>query len=153
MALARQRNQNESPRSYNAIGRWCESSFSASIATAIPEDDKRLDQLEQEFGDDLGEDRVFLAEHAWEELETWVLAGLDLPHGWRWPDVRAEVQVKERYFEPLAAERGVADRPGGGRKPLAEEAAGRFEAIRRKCGEDFDVLVNRVQEAVAAVPD
>lgn len=114
---------------------------------------QRLDQLEQEFGDDLGEDRVFLAEHAWEELETWVLAGLDLPHGWRWTDVRAEVQVKERYFEPLAAERGVADRPGGGRKPLAEEAAGRFEAIRRKCGEDFDVLVNRVQEAVAAVPD
>ena len=36
---------------------------------------QRLDQIEEEFGDE----RVFLAENAWEELETWVLAGLDLP--------------------------------------------------------------------------
>lgn len=114
---------------------------------------QRLDQLEQEFGEELGDDRVFLAENAWEELETWVLAGLDLPDGWRWTDVRAEEQVKERYFHPLVAERGAGDHPGGGRKPLAEEAAGRFDAIRQKCREDFDVLVNRVQEAVAAVPD
>lgn len=114
---------------------------------------QRLDQLEQEFGDDLGDDRVFLAENAWEEIETWVLAGLDLPDRWRWADVRAEVQVKEEYFEPIAAERELANRPGGGRKPLAEEAARRFDAIRQKCREDFDVLVNRVQEAVATVPD
>jgi len=114
---------------------------------------QRLNQLEQECGDDLGDDRVFLAENAGEEIETWVLAGLELPDRWRWADVRAEVQVKEAYFDPLALERVVADRPGGGRKPLAEEAAGRFDAIRQKCREDFDVLVNRVQAAVATVPD
>ena len=65
---------------------------------------QRLDQLESEFGGS----RVFLAENAWEEIETWVLAGLRLPAGWNWNDVRAEVQVKETYFEPLADDaRGV----------------------------------------------
>ena len=47
----------------------------------------RLDQLERRFAG-------FFAENAWEELETWVLAGLELPKDWRWADVRAEVNVK-----------------------------------------------------------
>ena len=76
---------------------------------------QRLDRLESRFTDDK---RVFFAEHAWEELETWVLAGLDLPKEWRWPEVRAEVSVKERYFKPLAVQRGVADARGGGREAL-----------------------------------
>ena len=34
------------------------------------------------------------------------------------------MQVKERFFEPLAAQRGlVSDSPGGGRKVLGEEAS------------------------------
>ena len=105
---------------------------------------KRLDAIETEFGND----RVFLSENAWEEVETWVLAGLNLPQDWGWRDVRAEVQVKERYFARLAQERGVADGPGGGRKALGEEAARNLPAIRRKCPEDFDALALRV-EAVA----
>ena len=88
---------------------------------------------------------AFLAENAWEEIETWVLAGLDLPKGWRWRDVRAEVHVKERYFEPLARERGVADGPGGGRRALGEEASRRISAIRGKCREDFDALAGRLE--------
>ena len=63
---------------------------------------RRLDQIESEFGGA----RVFLAENAWEEIETWALAGLRLPGAWRWAEVRAEIQVKERYFEPLALQRG-----------------------------------------------
>ena len=66
---------------------------------------RRLDQIEKEFGN---LPRWFLAENAWEELETWVLAGLDLPSDWRWSDVRNEVSVNERYFAVLARERGVA---------------------------------------------
>ena len=54
----------------------------------------RLDQIESEFGNG----RVFFAENAWEEIETWALAGLVLPTGWTWAEVRAEVSVKERYF-------------------------------------------------------
>ena len=106
---------------------------------------ERLDQLEQEFGNG----SVFLAENAWEELETWVLAGLDLPAAWCWTNVRAEVHVKERYFAVLASRRGLTDRPGGGRKPLAEEAARRIDRIRQRCPEDFDALARRVASAVA----
>ena len=72
----------------------------------------RLDAIEQEFGT---ADRRFLAENAWEEIETWVLAGIDLPKGWGWLDVRHEVQVA----------RNIA-------------------AIRQKCREDFDHLTGRV---------
>ena len=101
----------------------------------------RLDEIEGEFG----ADRVFFAENAWEEIETWALAGLDLPSDWAWADVRAAVHVKERYFEPLARQRGVADGPGRGRKALGEEAARRIDAIRRKCPEDFDALAKRLE--------
>ena len=46
---------------------------------------QRLDSLQQEFGS--GYLFLFLAENAWEELETWVLAGLDLPAQWDWKTV------------------------------------------------------------------
>ena len=102
---------------------------------------QRLDQLEVEFGNG----GTFLAENAWQEIETWVLAGLNLPTSWRWADVRTEVDVKERYFEPLAVQRGVADGPGGGRKALGREAARNIPAIRRKCPDDFDALARRLE--------
>lgn len=105
---------------------------------------KRLDEIESEFG----ESQTFLAENAWEELETWVLAGLDLLEGWNWQDVRGEIHTKETYFEPLAAERGLTGALGGGRKQLSEEAARRIEAIRQKCPQDFDTLARRIETAV-----
>ena len=108
---------------------------------------QRLDQIEEEFGDA----RVFLAENAWEELETWVLAGLKLPGKWRWADVRVEVRVKEVYFEPLADQRGLSEALGGGRNPLAEEASRQIDAIRRKCPEDFDNLARRLDTAVRTI--
>jgi hypothetical protein len=61
---------------------------------------KRLDELERK----LGTSRPFVAVNAREELETWVLAGLDLRKEWVWADIRRETSVKERYFEPLALE-------------------------------------------------
>lgn len=101
----------------------------------------KLDRIEKEFGQKI----TFLAENAWEELETWLLAGLQLLPGWRWSVVRAEVDVKERYFEPLARERNLAHHPGGGRKPLGKEAASNVQAIRKKCPDDFDVLAGRIE--------
>ena len=106
---------------------------------------QRLKQIEQEFGSNC----PFLAENAWEELETWVLAGLNLPPNWRWADVRAEVDVKERYFEPLAEQRGLSNALGGGRKALGEEAARSIDAIRQKCPEDFDSLAERLEAVVS----
>lgn len=105
---------------------------------------RRLDNLESKHGSQW----VFLAENAWEEIETWLLAGVELPADWNWKDVRAERDVKEVYFEPFARERGVAGAPGGGRKPLGEEAARRIGAIRQKCEEDFDNLAQRLEAAV-----
>ena len=106
---------------------------------------QRLDQIE----DEMGNGRTFLAENAWEELETWVLAGLDLPSDWPWTAIRAEIDVKERFFDVLANARGVADGPGGGRKRLGEEAARRIAAIRQKCVEDFDSLAGRIELAAS----
>ena len=104
-----------------------------------------LNELETHFG------VTFLAGNAWEELETWALAGLDLPGNWRWADVRASKDVKERYFEPLAARRNLADSLGGGRKALGEEASRRIPAIRQKCPEDFDSLARRLATAVQTI--
>ena len=104
---------------------------------------QRLDQLEGEFR----YGPLFLAENAWEELETWVLAGLNLPNNWRWADVRAERDVKEMYFDVLARDRNVANQLGGGRDILGREAARRISAIRQKCPEDFDALARRLENA------
>ena len=105
---------------------------------------QRLDQLESA----LGGNAVFFAENAWEEIETWLLAGLDLPAGWHWQTVRAERDVKEWYFEPFAAQRGVDGQMGGGRKALGEEASRHIPAIRRKCPDDFDALARRLETIV-----
>ena len=105
---------------------------------------QKLDGLEAAFDDG----QTLLAENAWEEIETWVLAGLDLPPSWNWKTIRAEVRVKETYFEPLAARRDLSNTPGGGRKLLGEEASHRVAAVRQKCPEDFDGLARRLKAAV-----
>ena len=110
---------------------------------------QRLDDIESEFGGGAFT-FAFFAENAWEELETWLLAGLDLPARWAWADVRAEVDVKERFYEVLARERGVGDGPGYGRKDLGEKAARNPDAIRRKCPEDFDALALRLESSLSA---
>ena len=107
---------------------------------------QQLERLESEFG----AKRAFFAENAWEEIETWALAGLNLLPGWRWADVRAEIHVKEQYFDELARDRGLIDEPSGGRKELGEEAARRIDAIRQKCPEDFDRLAQRLARRVEA---
>ena len=110
----------------------------------------RLDRLEETLGKTLGETggATFLAENAWEELETWVLAGLKLPRGWRWSKVRAEVSVKERYFDTVVQERKLANHPGRGRQPLAKEASRQIDAIQQKCPEDFGALAKRIEDAL-----
>ena len=105
-----------------------------------------LDRLEKKFGTG----RTFFAENAWEEIETWLLAGMDLPEDWRWQDVRVEVSIKEKYFNPLAKQRDVVDTPGEGREVLGKEAARNIPAIRQKCPEDFDALAQRLATFINA---
>lgn len=104
----------------------------------------RLEQIEGKFSSN----KIFIAEHAWEELEVWVLAGLQLPKGWVWKEVRSEVSVKEKYFDAIAKQFGVADGPGGGRKYLGELAKKKFPAMLAKCPEDLGRLSTRILAAI-----
>lgn len=107
---------------------------------------QRLDDIEREVGPN------FFAVNAWEEIEAWVLAGLDLPSEWRWQEVRAAINVKEEYFEPLIIRRGMRiDSSHTGWKTFGAEAARRINAIRQKCPEDFDSLAQRLQ-SIAVSP-
>ena len=107
---------------------------------------QRLDHIEAEFEDEAR----LLAVNAWEEIETWALAGLDLPANWRWRDIRAEVNVKETYFDRLVSRRRLTNTPGRGREPLGDEASRHIPAIRRKCREDFDEFASRLESLLAA---
>jgi hypothetical protein len=104
----------------------------------------RLDDLERQIDVTLEGNLKFLAEHAWQEIEVWVLAGHDLPTEWVWADIRQEPNPKEQYFERFARSRNVSDGPGGGRKALAEAAARRFDRVCQLCQEDLAVLRSRV---------
>ncbi|MCY3843278.1 MAG: hypothetical protein OXH69_07005 [Acidobacteria bacterium] len=90
----------------------------------------------------------FIAAEAWEEIEAWLLAGLRLPTEWRWTDVRAEIQLKERYFDRLTQSLGLAEDHGGGRERLRRIAARRISAFRRKRPEDCDLLARRLEAIV-----
>lgn len=92
----------------------------------------------------------FYAENAWQEIEVWAIAGHDLPAGWSWSAIRADPHPKERYFEPLAASRGLDKEPGGGRKTLAIEAAKNYKRIRERCREDIGALEARLTAGFAA---
>jgi hypothetical protein len=105
----------------------------------------RLRQIEQEFSGG----RAFLASDAWEEIETWALAGVSLPGGWQWQAVRSEVSVKEVCFEPLAQLLGVDDGPGGGRKAIGAIAARSLNVVIGKCPEDFGDLSTRISARLA----
>jgi hypothetical protein len=115
-------------------------------------DDRRaasLRDLEQRAASVLaGSGRVFLAEHAWQEAEVWVLAGMqDLP-GWSWKEVRADCHPKERYYDDYARKRGVLASPYEGRGLLAREAARNYQRIRKLCPEDIAALEDRIRQAL-----
>ena len=105
-----------------------------------------LDHLERQAAETLPSDKLFLAEHAWQEIEAWALAGQDLPADWSWSAIRAEPNPKERYFLPFAERRGLVDEPAQGRRTLAEEAAQRYARIRQLCPEDVAALEQRVRD-------
>lgn len=107
---------------------------------------QRLDRLEQVAREWLPDGKVLLAEHAWQEIEVWVLAGLELPKDWDWQTVRQERDPKERYFAPLARVRGLSAEPGEGRRTLGREAAQRYgQRVRQLCPEDILALEGRIR--------
>jgi len=105
---------------------------------------KALENIENQANKILTDRQLFLAENAWQEIEVWVLAGQDLPKEYNWQKIREEINPKETYFVPFAQQRNLLDTPGEGRKPLAEEAAKRYNRIRQLCPEDIVNLENRI---------
>jgi hypothetical protein len=101
---------------------------------------KALHGLERKAAAELGTQKVLFAENAWQEIEVWALAGQRLPKGWQWRQIRSERHPKERYFEPLAARRGLTDEPGQGRKTMGLEAAANYRRVRSRCPEDVKSL-------------
>jgi len=104
-----------------------------------------LDSLEIQARTFIARDRAFLAEHAWQEIEVWLLAGHDLPRKWVWKAIRDEPHPKERYYRPFAKSRGALDLPGEGRDKLAQEAALHYDQIRGRCKEDIQRLESRIR--------
>ncbi|MDG4550583.1 MAG: hypothetical protein P9F19_15125 [Candidatus Contendobacter sp.] len=112
---------------------------------------KRLDNIEEMMETHLSVGKVFLAENAWQEIEVWVLAGLDLPADWSWKAIREELHPKEKYFQPIAEQRGLLAEPGEGRRTLGMEAARRYgQRLRQRCPEDIQALESRIKQMIGA---
>ena len=110
----------------------------------------RLRQLEGRMSDVTRPGQTLIGVAAIQELEVWVLAGMDdFPSSGGWRQVLDECHPKETYFDPYAAAKGVADAVGRGRRPLAQEAARRFSRVRSRCEEDVGDLVSRVTDALS----
>jgi hypothetical protein len=106
-----------------------------------------LNDLERKIRKVLRRPRLFLAEHAWQEVEVWALAGISwkLKPRWSWEAIRSERDSKEIYFEPIAKARGLFGSPGQGRRELGEEAARNYPKVRQNCPEVRD-LEDRIRQ-------
>lgn len=107
-----------------------------------------LNNLETGAREILDDDRVLLAENAWQEIEVWALAGQDLPAEWSWQEIRREFHPKETYFIPWAEQRGLLDEPGQGRTTMGREAAANYRRVVSRCKEDVESLQKRLSEWV-----
>lgn len=111
-----------------------------------------LDRLEERANKVLRPSgRLFLAEHAWQEVEVWALAGIDwkLKPRWTWDAIRSERDSKERYYEPVARDKGLMNSPGAGRKILGAEAARNYTKVRQNCPEIRD-LEEKIRQGIAS---
>jgi hypothetical protein len=108
-----------------------------------------LDNIERKAARILASKKRLFAEHAWQELEVWILAGHPLPAHWRWSEIRQEIHPKEKYFLEFAKSKDATEEPGEGRKSLAEEVARNYPRIRQLCSEDVAMLEGRIQTWIA----
>ena len=74
-----------------------------------------------------------------QEVEVWLLAGHREKLGQPWQEVRREVSVKERIFEPFLTTYGDRRRAGGGRDLLMKETLTNYDALLRLCPELKDL--------------
>ncbi len=107
---------------------------------------QRTDEIEKTLSDELRSKARFFAEVAWQEVEIFILAGLDIPSGWRWSEIRADADVKNTFFKEMVRLRGTARYPHEGRKKLMAESISNWQRIKSRCPEDVGALIARVGE-------
>jgi hypothetical protein len=117
---------------------------------ADPNRRERLDAAENTASSLTRSAQVFLGGQAYQEVEVWLLAGQhDLPTEWDWANVRAERQAKEQYYDPYVEQKTLTNSPGGGRKPLGQNAGANYaDRVRQLCNE-VEALEGRVADTVA----
>jgi hypothetical protein len=89
-----------------------------------------------------------------QELETWLLSGHpeNLKRlGWRWSEIRSEISVKERFFQPFLDQYGDATSPSQGRERLMKEALGNYDGMKQRCPE-LQELETRIRTHIASLP-
>lgn len=110
---------------------------------------QRTDEIETTLSAELKpKAKRFLAEVAWQEVEVFVLAGLELPADWRWADIRADANVKDTFFKQMVALRSTSKYPHEGRKKLMAESISNWQRIKSRCPEDVGALITRVSQDV-----
>ncbi|VAW40920.1 hypothetical protein MNBD_CHLOROFLEXI01-1573 [hydrothermal vent metagenome] len=107
----------------------------------------KLNEIEAQAAKILPANHAFFAENAWQEIEVWVLAGHDLPTDWSWQEIRQEPNPKEKYFFPLAEQKGLPlTEQELIYKRLSKDAATQYSnRIRRLCQEDVAVLESKIK--------
>jgi hypothetical protein len=126
----------------------CERYHHFDLLLFLPDDDCRDRTAElQNIEREAGQMRVnLIACAAIPEVEVWLLAGHvnKLPANWQ--TVRADCDLKERYFEPFLQQYG--DRSaGGGRQQLMQEALSSFTGVLGRCPE-LQILRQRIQASL-----
>jgi hypothetical protein len=89
-----------------------------------------------------------------QELETWLLSGHPeklKSLNWLWQAVRAEVSVKERFFQPFLDRYGDPATPSQGRERLMQEALANYDGIKKRCPE-LQQLESRIRAHIASLP-
>lgn len=72
---------------------------------------------------------------AQQEVEVWLLAGHLDKLSVRWEELRTEISVKEKYFEPFLNDHGDPRRAGGGRDVLMKTTLQNYSGLLQRCPE------------------
>jgi hypothetical protein len=74
-----------------------------------------------------------------EEVEVWLLAGHRKRLEQSWKEIRSDVSVKERIFEPFLTAHGNPKAPGRGREELMGQTLNGYGALLQLCPELADL--------------
>ena len=116
---------------------------------AEPNRRQSLTDLEDRIKEHLKSNQTFLTEHAFQEVEVWAIAGQDLPSNWSWQEIRAERDSKERFYVPLAQEKGILNFPHQGRKQMTLDSLKNWSRMLQRCPEDIGRLTERVSSSIS----